>query len=37
MTCVIVIPFNTYCKNPEMQVVVELSTSFQDRIFIYTN
>ena len=37
MTCVTVIPFNTYCKNPEMQVVVELRTSFQDRMFIYTN
>ena len=37
MTCVILIPFNTYCKNPEMQVVVELRTSFQDRMFIYTN
>ena len=37
MTCAIIIPFNTYCKNPEMQAVVELRTSFQDRMFIYTN
>ena len=37
MTCVIVIPFNTYCKNPEMQVVVELRTSFQDIMLLYTN
>ena len=37
MTCVIVIPLNTYYKNPEMQVVDELGSSFQDRMFIYTN
>ena len=37
MTCVIIISFNTYCKNPEMQVVVELRASFQDRMFIYTS
>ena len=35
MTSVIVIPFNTYCKNPEMQVVAELRTSFQQNVYLH--